>query len=172
MSKKSYLTIALLCASTNVMASGYVGAAFGTVDMGLDSISSFDDPTGFELFLGTRVNQNLSIEAALIGFGEASDGIAPVWRVNSSTLAFGALAIAPVNENFDVFMKVGLHLWNAEISQDGYGVFAEDDGTDFFYGVGATMKVNQNLSLGARYNSYDMDGDDVTMFSLNAQIGF
>ncbi len=172
MSKKSYLTIALLCASTNVMASGYVGAAFGTVDMGLDSISTFDDPTGFELILGTRVNQNLSVEASYIDFGEASDGLAPVWRVNSSSLAFGALATAPVNENFDVFMKVGLHIWDAEISQDGFGVFAEDDGTDLFYGIGATMKVNQNLSLGARYNSYDMDGDDVTMFSLNALIGF
>lgn len=172
MFKKSYLTIALLCASTNVMASGYVGAAFGTVDMGLDSISSFDDPTGFELILGSKVNQNLSLEASYIDFGEASDGIAPVWRVNSSTLAFGALATAPLSESFDVFMKFGLHMWDAEISQDGFGVFAEDDGTDLFYGIGATMKVNQNLSLGARYNSYDMDGDDVTMFSLNAQIGF
>ena len=172
MKKISYITVALLCACTNVMASGYVSGGLGTVDAGLDDVSDFDDPIGFELIIGNNINENISIEASYIDFGEASDSVAPVWRVTLNTLAFGVLAKAPINENFNVFMKLGLHMWDVEASEDGFGVFAEDDGTDFFYGVGATMKVNQKVSFGARYNSYDMDGDDVTMFSLNAQIDF
>jgi len=169
MTKKSYLTIALLCASTNVMASGYIGFGAGSVDI---DITGFDDPTGFELIIGTEVNKNFSVEASFINFGESSDGIAPEWRVTQDSLAFGALAKAQVNDNFDVYFKAGLHMWDAELKEDGFGLLGEADGTDIFYGVGALLNVNNKLSLGARYNTYDMDGDDVTMLSINAQIGF
>jgi len=169
MKKVSYITVALLCTSTNVMASGYIGFGAGSIDIGVDG---FDDPAGFELSIGAEVNNNLSLEASFIDFGESSDGIVPQWRVTLNTLAFGALAKAQVNDDFDVFFKVGLHMWDGELKEDGFGLLEKNDGTDIFYGVGATMKVNQKVSFGARYNSYDMDGDDVTIFSLNAQLSF
>ncbi|MDH5571856.1 MAG: porin family protein [Gammaproteobacteria bacterium] len=169
MIKKSLISLALLGASTNIMASAYIGGGVGSVDI---DVSGFDDPTGFELMIGKEISSNLSIEASFIDFGESSDGIAPQWRVTGNSLAFGALAKAPINEGFDVFLKVGLHMWDAELTEDGFGLLAEDDGTDIFYGIGAIFNVNNKFSLDARYNSYDMDGDDVTMFSLNAQVAF
>ena len=169
MINKSYLAIALLCASTNVMASGHIGFGVGTVDI---DASGFDDPTGFELNIGTEVNKNLSVEVSYINFGESSDDILPKWRVTLNTLAFGVLAKAPVNNGFDVFFKAGLHMWDAELKEDGFGLIGEDDGTDMFYGIGALLHFNNKFSLGARYNSYDMDGDDIKMLSINAQVGF
>ena len=63
-------------------------------------------------------------------------------------------------------------MWEAELSEDGFGVFAEDDGTDIFYGLGFRGNITEKVGLGLRYNNYDFDGDDVTRFTLNAQINF
>ena len=34
------------------------------------------------------------------------------------------------------------------------------------------VKTTDNISIGARYNSYDFNGNDVTMLSINAQLSF
>jgi len=34
------------------------------------------------------------------------------------------------------------------------------------------VKASDNISIGARYNRYDFNGDDVTMLSINAQLSF
>ena len=172
MRKNLYLSIALLCFCTNTMAAWYVGGGVGKVDYDAGAISSFDDPIGFELIVGNDLNRNFSFEASYIDFGEADDGIFPNWRLSATGLTLGALIKAPVNQDFDVFFKLGLNSWDIELKQDGFGLIGEDDGTDIFYGVGASIKVNNQVSLGARYNVYDFDGDDITMLSLNLLIGF
>ena len=63
-------------------------------------------------------------------------------------------------------------MWDEEISEDGFGVFAERDGTDIFYGFGLNFKTSEKLSLGVRYNNYDLDGQDITRFTVNAQFPF
>lgn len=82
MIRKLCLTIALLSTCTyagaDVSDTGYIGLGFGSVDYDADSISSFDDPTGFEIILGKEISRNLSFELSYIDFGEADDGIAPV----------------------------------------------------------------------------------------------
>ena len=169
MIKKTLVTLALLSASANVLAAPYIGGGIGKVDVDLPG---FDDPNGFELIIGNEINPNFAVEASIVDFGEASDGIVPEWLVTINSIAFGALLKAPVSENADFFFKFGLHLWDAELNQDGFGLLAEDDGSDIFYGFGATFHVQENFSMGVRYNSYDVDGDDATMFSVNGQISF
>jgi len=162
----------LLCVSTSSFAEVYIGGGVGSVDAGLDDISDFGSATGVELIVGSKINENLSIEASYLDFGEASDSFTPIWRVSADSLTFGALAIAPVNENVNLFIKLGLHLWDVSITDDEFGTFFTDDGTDIFFGAGVEFIVGEKVSLGVRYNSYDFDGNDVTMFSINAFIGF
>ncbi len=168
--KKISLLIGLALTCSNAIAAGYAGIGVGKTDY--DAGATFDDPIGFEIYVGNEFNKNLSIEASYIDFGESSDGIPPEWRINADSLAFGVLGKAPVSESVELFAKIGLHFWDAEFTEDGFGVLNENDGQDIFWGFGATLKVNKRFSLGARYTSYDFDGDDVTRFSVNAQIGF
>ena len=172
MKKQLFTLIGLLCFCTSIMAGPwYLGGGFGKVDYDADEISSFDDPTGIELIVGNAITRNISVEGSYIDFGEANDGIAPNWRLSATGLTVGALFNFPVNEKLDLFFKLGLNSWDAELKEDGFGTLGEDDGTDTFYGIGAAIKMDNNISLGARYNTYDFDGDDVTMLSINLFVG-
>jgi opacity protein-like surface antigen len=176
MIRKLCLTIALLGSCTyagaDVNDTGYIGLGFGSVDYDAESISNFNDPTGFELMLGKEISRNLSFELSYIDFGEADDGTAPVWRLDGKSITAGALLGGKVGKTADVFLKLGLHSWDIDLTEDGAGVIARDDGTDIFYGFGVAVKTSDNISIGARYNIYDFGGDDVTMLSINAQLSF
>ena len=119
-----------------------------------------------------RRHENLGFEFGIVSFGEADDGAPPEWHLEVDSLAFSLLGIAPVGEQSEIFFQIGFHKWDAELSEDGFGKFAEDDGTDIFYGLGFRMNVTEKFGLGLRYNNYDFDGDDVTRLSFNAQMTF
>ncbi|MGB5398480.1 MAG: porin family protein [Gammaproteobacteria bacterium] len=176
MFKRPALTMALLCASVSAVAdvkdTGYIGIGFGSVDYDADSISSFNDPTGFELLVGKEINRNLSFELSYIDFGEADDGVAPVWRLEGSSLTAGALIRARAGQTADVFLKLGMHSWDIDLTEDGVGIISSDDGTDIFYGFGVSVKASKSIGIGARYNVYDFDGNDVSMLSVHAQLSF
>ena len=176
MIRKLCLTIALLSACTyagaDVSDTGYIGLGFGSVDYDAEEASSFDDPTGFEIMLGKEISRNLSFELSYIDFGEADNGTAPVRRLEAKTITAGALLRAKVGRTADVFLKLGMHSWDSDLTEDGAGVISRNEDTDIFYGFGVMVKTTDNISIGARYNVYDFDGDDVTMLSINAQLSF
>lgn len=176
MIRKLSLATALLCtcsyAGADVTDTAYIGLGIGSVDYGAESISSFNDPTGFELIGGKEISRNLSFEVSYIDFGEADDGKTPLRRLEGDAFTVGALLRAKAGKTADVFIKLGMLSWDREVTQEGSGVIGRADGTDVFYGFGVSVKTTDNLSIGARYNVYDFDGDDVTMLSINAQLGF
>ena len=176
MFKRSGLITGLLCVSSIAMAdvndTGYIGIGFGSVDYDADSVSSFDDPAGFELLVGKEIDRNLSFELSYIDFGTADDGVAPVWHLEGSSITAGALIRAKAGQTADVFLKVGMHSWDLDLTEDGVGIIGTDDGTDIFYGFGVSVKASSNIGIGARYNVYDFDGNDVSMLSVNAMLSF
>jgi OmpA-OmpF porin, OOP family len=170
--KKGLAAAILALAGTNAMASGYVGVGFGTVDPDLDAISDFEDSSGLEIIGGFNINPNMAFELSYVDLGESSDTMVPVWTVSASGIAGALLLKAQAGESAEVFFKFGLFNWDASISEQGFGEFVSDSGTDFFFGFGAAFKLNQTVSLGMRYNAYSMDDQDPTMLSANIQIGF
>lgn len=172
MKLQSSLALALLWFCTSASASGYIGIGYGETDYDAGSLSTFDDPDGIELFAGIRYSENLGFEFGIVNFGEADDGIPPEWHLEADSLAFSLLGIAPIGPRSEVFFQLGLHMWDIELSEDGTGKLADDDGNDIFYGIGFRANVTDKVGLGIRYNVYDFDGDDVTRLNFNAQIGF
>lgn len=176
MIRRLCLTIALLGTCSYAVAdvddTAYIGLGLGTVDYGVDSSRDFDNPMGFELILGKEISRNVSFEISYIDFGDSDDGATPVRHLEADAITAGALLRGKLGKAADVFLKLGLHGWDSEITQDGAGVVASNDGTDIFYGFGAMVKTTNNISLGARYNVYDFDGDNVTMLLINAQLSF
>ena len=167
-----YLVIAIFGISTQVNAAGYGMIGMGKTDYDAGYISTFDDPMGFEFVVGFDTSDSVSVEFGIVQFGKADDGIPPEWHLKGDGLVISGLFKANVSEDAEVFVQLGLNMWDQEISEDGFGVFAERDGTDIFYGIGLNFMTNKKFSLGVRYNNYDFDGDDVTRFTVNAQFPF
>ena len=176
MIRKLCLTVTLLGACSYAVAdtggTGYIGLGVGSVDYGIDSSSDFDNPMGFEVIIGKEVNRNVAFELSYIDFGKSDNSSTPKSHVEASAITAGVLLGGRLGKAADVFVKIGLQGWDSELSQDGAGVIASKDGTDLFYGLGAMVKVTNNIDLGARYTIYDFDGDDVSVLSLNAQLNF
>ena len=176
MIRKLCVVAAFLCVTCNAVAdvadTAYIGLGLGSVDYDAQSISDFDDPTGYELLVGKDISRNIAFEISYIDFGKADDSSSPAQHLEGDAFTAGALLKAKLGKVTDVFLKLGMHSWDREVSQDGSGVIGSDDGIDVLYGFGATVKVTNNIGVGARYNVYSFDSDDVTMLSINAQIGF
>ena len=170
----------------------YVGIDYlnNKIDTGVTNISSNLDEkdTGYSLYAGMPINENLDIEISYQDFGEASlSGVnGNQFRVGSTTYQFTTtatiaaeadsfgIAAKPkynINDNITVYGKLGIHSWESTLSVNAATGSANvtEDGTDIFYGAGIQVAFN-NLSARVGYTIYDLDGEDVD--SINAGLAF
>jgi len=124
------------------------------------------DATAYKLILGWRPLNWLAVEANYVDLGSGDDkvlGEKIESDVNGFTVsALGFLPVGPV----DVFARVGLIDWDAELSAPHLDLKSKDNGTDFAYGVGAQFRV-WSLSLRGEYERFELaDTDKVDMLSL------
>lgn len=105
--------------------------------------------------------------------GEAEDDVAPIWEVEVTGFNFSAVGIIPVNAQVDVFGKIGMFMWDVELSEQGYGKLGEDDGTDLSLGLGAAFHVTQEFSVVAEFQRFtDVSDGDLNNFSVGARLNF
>jgi len=170
----------------------YIGIDYlnNKIDTGVTNISSNLDEkdTGYSLYAGMPINENLDIEISYQDFGEASlSGVSGnQFKVGSTTYQFTTtatiaaeadsygIAAKPkynINDNITVYGKLGIHSWESTLSVNAATGSANvtEDGTDIFYGAGIQVAFN-NLSARVGYTIYDLDGEDVD--SINAGLAF
>jgi opacity protein-like surface antigen len=150
----------------------YLGASAGQSGVNYEESFQGQDfefdasSTGFKGIVGWRFIDWLAVEANYVDLGSGDDNVAGE-RIESdvsglSLAAVGFLPVGPV----DLFARVGVIDWEADLSAPGLGVEASDDGTDLAYGVGAQFRV-WSLSLRAEYERFDIsDADTVDLVSL------
>ena len=147
----------------------YLGAAIGSTSYSEDGFDETDD--GFKLNAGIRINENFAIEGNYIDFGRPEG---PFYGIDSSVRVDGfglsALGIMPISDEFELFGKVGLFGWNADIKVGPFS--STDDGTDVIYGFGAAYRLSDQLSLRAEWEFVDLEGGDLDMLSIGAQLDF
>lgn len=164
----SVLSLALAGTTAHAQ-SGYVSASVGQADY---DISGFDEGTSFKLTGGMQINENFALEGSYINFGEAEDDIAPVWTAEATGFNLAAVGTLPINEKFDVFGKVGMLFWDAELSEEGFGTFAEDDGNDLGFGFGASFNPSEQVSIIAEYEMFEVADEDLNNLSLGVRVNF
>ena len=169
MQYRGLVAFAAISLSSASFASPYFGVGLGKVDYDL---GSFDNPTGFQLFIGNRLNENIAIEAGYVNFGDSEDGIPPVWTLSADSLRFGGKFIAPLTGGVEIFVQGGLHFWDAEITEEGFGTIAKDDGSDLYYGFGGKFGLSRNLGLGLEYTLYNLDEEEASYLGANLEFGF
>jgi OOP family OmpA-OmpF porin len=168
-------------AATQASAQAFVGGSFGKSDIDeeittglIDSGSVDGKDSGFKIFGGYMFNRHFGVEAAYVDLGEVSYsgtfGGAPVTggKVEVSGFNISALGSFPVTEQFSVFGKIGLFLWDAEANDTTGGVpfSASEDGTDVSFGVGVGWQFTRNLGLRAEWEMFKTNEADATLISV------
>jgi len=157
----------------------YLGASLGQskVEAG-DSIPDlgnveFDaDATAYKVILGWRPLDWLAVEGNYVDLGSGDDDVLGE-KIESdidgiSLSAIGFLPVGPV----DLFARVGVIDWSAELSAPTIDVRSKDDGTDLAYGVGAQFRL-LGLSLRAEYERFEIsDIDKVDLLSIGLTYTF
>lgn len=166
---KTIAAAVMFAATGSAMADTYVGFGVGQTDY---DIENFDDPTGLSVYLGNRVNEGLAMEVFYTDFGTAEDEIVQDVDLSANTFGAGILLGGQPSEGVNLFVNVGLHAWDAEIESDILNRTEEESGSDIYYGFGASIELNPAVSVGARYTNYDLDGDDVSLVSVNMEAYF
>lgn len=160
----------------------------GLQDGSITSASLDDSDTSLSLILGYKINPNFAIEGGYIDLGEltvnaTSNGAGFLYaagpvtaKVEANGLFFDAKGILPLNEKFSLYGKLGLLMWDEEgtLSDSTGSISVDDDGTDMFFGLGASFNVSEKISLNADFSRYQVDEDstDVDVLSVGIQFGF
>jgi OmpA-OmpF porin, OOP family len=176
----SLLAIAGALAASQASAQPYLGGSIGQSDVddeittGLITSGSVDGKdTAFKIFGGYMFNRNFGVEGAYVDLGEVSYsgsfGGAPVTggKVEINGFNVSAVGAFPVNEQFSVFGKMGLFIWDADASDTTGGVpfSASADGTDLSFGVGVNYSFTRNLGVRAEWEMFKTDDGDATLLS-------
>jgi OOP family OmpA-OmpF porin len=85
-----------------------------------------------------------------------------------------ALGSFPISEQFSVFGKLGLFVWDAEASDTTGGVpfEATADGTDVSLGLGVSYNFTRNFGVRAEWELFKTDEADATLLSIGAVFRF
>ena len=168
----SGLALSGLLAATQASAQAFVGGSFGKSDIdseitdGLITSGSVDGKdTGFKVFGGYMFNRHFGVEGAYVNLGEVSYsgdffGL-PVTggKVEVSGFNVAALGSYPITEQFSVFGKIGLFIWEVEASDTTGGVpfSAKEDGTDISFGVGLGYNFTRNLGVRLEWERFKVE---------------
>ena len=158
----------------------YIGGGIGQSYVEEDNVASgqdFDDEDfAFKLFGGYRFHENFAVEADYLDFGEPDDDILGInLEVDLYALALYGVGILPLTDQFELFAKLGIAYWDAEVDGSFLGISASDDedGTDLAYGLGASFAFTDQLAARVEYERIDVDDlDNAEMFTVSGEVRF
>jgi OOP family OmpA-OmpF porin len=143
----------------------YVGAGIGDFSVDVGSFSGSD--TGFKLFGGYKFIKYLAAEVEYIDGGTVDDS---GFEIDVSGWNLSGVGILPVGEKFNVFAKLGMIFWDADL---GGMESASDSGEDFSWGIGAGYSFTEQFGMQLEYQGFEIeDTDTVDMISLGASWKF
>jgi len=174
------VTLALLCLpalAEEPRIGFYAGASAGEATL-KDNVAGYKieaSDTGYKLFGGYRFNEYGSLEVSYNDGGTPSDTIAGVTiESDSSAIQASALWQVPISDRWEAYLRLSAIAWEAENSAtDGrITLTAENDGTDFGWGIGSSLHFTPRFGLRAEYEGAELDGTDVRVVSVGAMFRF
>ena len=172
----------------------YIGIDYlnNKIDTGITNISSKldEDDSGYSLYAGVPMSEEMDLEISYNDFGEASlSGVSGnQFKIGADTYEFNATATLAVKatsigfaakpkmeiaDGVTLYGKLGVHMWDSKLSiaSTTVSASADEDGTDVFYGAGVEVSL-ANLKGRIGYSLYDMDGEDVTSLNVGLIYNF
>lgn len=155
----SVAVISLLSASA--ISETYFGASVGQTDY----TSGIDTATSLELKGGFKFNEYFGLEAAYVDLGDGDFEVSP-GNMNIDGFKASVVGFLPVGETVDLYGKIGLYTWDADVGGIG------DDDSDISYGVGVAWGVADNLDVNLGYDIYDFELDEASNVNLGLTYSF
>lgn len=174
----------------------YVGAGVGNFMIDIDDfeegVNFSGGDTAFKLIGGYKLNQFFGAELEYIDGGTVddkySDGADSVLKVGIDISGFNLslLGAFPIGEQFDVFAKLGVMNWDADIKASISGPLCDelvkfgescseresDDGSDFSWGIGGSWYFMENFGARLEYQAFEIEDADTDMISLGVTYTF
>ena len=146
------------------IAAGYFGAAIGSADMeGVDDSS-------FKIFGGSR-QDNVGFEAAYHDLGKQEEsGLGLTASIEVTGIELSGAGFMPVSPTFELFGKIGVLLWDADLSLTGYPSVSID-GTDLILGFGAQFTPSNDTSIRLEFQTTTLDFEGIDMDTDVISIG-
>lgn len=166
-----------------------------SIETGINNISSNldEDDTLMKFTGGYNVNENVSVEAFYLDFGQASlSGVSGNrFSYKGSTYEFTATATIYLtadtmgvggkynfykseNKKTSAYLLGGMHSWDVLIgasSGTSSGNITET-GTDPYYGFGANYAISEDLKANISYQNYEMGSESIDGFVLGLEYNF
>ncbi|PJC87996.1 hypothetical protein CSW98_02425 [Vibrio sp. HA2012] len=158
--KKTLLTLALAGFATTASADAllYGGANVGHSDL------NGETGTSSTVYVGTGILPFLGIEAGYTNLGSFDTAAGVETKATTKFVAVRpSVDLGPLH----IYGRAGLQAWETETTGE-----PDDDGVDIMYGIGAEYFIMGPFSVGAGYEVYEMDNDEVETFTLNATFHF
>lgn len=149
------------------MAAGYIGVSIGSAD-----IEGTDD-TSSKIFVGYRQG-NVGFEAAHHDLGKQEESAGAITAsIEVSGIELSGAGFMPVSPTFDLFGKIGLLMWDADLFLTGFPPVASD-GTDLIFGIGAQFIPSNNISVRFEYQltTLDVEGVDFDTDVISIGVAF
>jgi OOP family OmpA-OmpF porin len=150
-----------------------------------------DRDTGWKLYAGYRLHRNWAVEGGYTSLGRYRDegqvvenpgAVETTFKANSWNLA--ALAILPLDNGFEAFVKAGAGYWRTDL--DSQGSFsgrsahsAKANGTGALLGLGARWRFSDTLTARLEWERFSHVGKadstgrtDIDFASIGLQYNF
>jgi len=138
----------------------YIGAGIGDFGVKVDGFDASD--TAFKVFGGYRFMDYFAAELEYIDGGTAEDR---GFEIDVSGWNLSGIGRLPIGEKFNVFAKLGMIFWDADLGGIESG---SDSGEDFSWGIGADFNFTDNLTVRGEYQMFEIeDTDSVDLAALS-----
>lgn len=115
-------------------------------------------------YLGTRIGPYAGLETGFVKFGTLNDATVPLQppydSQNNSVKSYGytlsLVGYYPLDNQLEVYGKVGAIRWHSKIAQNGSQFATNDKGDDLAYGFGIDLHSAGRLHLRVEAAGYDM----------------
>jgi hypothetical protein len=156
----------------------FIGAAIGSshIEEDFSGISLDSDATAYRFVAGFLFGDIVGIEAGYHSFGDFSEtidvgGLSTSTEIRADGWTAGGTLGLPVSEQFSLFARAGIFVWEADVEADGFSVSVPGDENPY-YGGGAKFDFTRNLSLIADWTRYELDPVESDVISIGFQYRF
>ncbi len=152
---------------------GYIGLGGGSTNATFDKksaeensgpdISADESDSGWRVFGGYQINENLSIEGAYVNLGKVT-AKAPTFNDTYKTEVTGVelsvVGFNQVSKDFSMYLRGGVIDWKSDwkVCLGGLGCDSGTaSGADLVLGIGGKYNFTKHVGLRAEYTLYDLD---------------
>lgn len=169
-----FLSPAIAQADSGLYVAGSIGSA--TLDEDFGGFNVNDDVEAYRLLAGWQFGDSFGIEGGYQNFGDFTEtidlgGVTARTNLTADGWTLGGTLGLPLNEQFSLFGRAGVFMWDADVEVDGIRAAVEDDSNPY-YGGGAKFEISPNFTLLGDWTRYELDDVDSDVISIGFQYRF